>query len=361
MKRLSAFVIVMLATGQELVGQGRAFTPNDWYRVTNVSAPAISPDGRRVAFTVTTVVTAENKRHSEIWVAGTEDGVPVRYTSPSVESTQPRWSPDGRLLLFNSTRPGSKGRVYALRMDQPGGEAFEYDSIPGATLSADRGTMAWSEAIPEDTTKKADDLFIKMRADSRPPFAAITKPLDPARFDGRQYVDWPIVSNGQGFLANRRTARVWRPTQIWTQTVAAAQDGRPYSLVRKKVTDTRYSHGDVSISPDGQWIAFTADAELRPDSIVTAVNDSVDRLPYDAKRDEAPRNDSDLFVVAAAGGSPRRVARIMGDEVRVRWSPDGRYLAFTQQADAVHEPPDHAGRGAGRRAGAAHRELAVRA
>ena len=61
------------------------------------------------------------------------------------------------------------------------------------------------------------------------------------------------------------------------------------------------------------------------------MEDSLDRLPYDAKRDEAPRNDSDLFVVAAAGGSPRRVARIMGDEGRIRWSPDGRHLAFTQQ------------------------------
>ena len=100
-----------LALPAALLGQGRAFTPNDWYRLTTLSSPAISPDGKQVAFTVTTVVTAENKRHSEIWVVGAEAGSPVRYTSPSVESTQPRWSPDGRLLLFNSTRQGSKGRV----------------------------------------------------------------------------------------------------------------------------------------------------------------------------------------------------------------------------------------------------------
>jgi dipeptidyl aminopeptidase/acylaminoacyl peptidase len=330
--RYMLYLATALTLPATLVAQGRAFTPNDWYRVTNLSSPSVSPDGKQVAFTVTTVVTAENKRHSEIWVVGTEGGSPVRYTSPSVESTQPRWSPDGRLLLFNSTRPGSKGRVYALRMDQPGGEAFEYDSLPGASFSSDRRTMAWSEAAPEDTTKKPNDPYEKMRADSRPPFGAITKPLDPARFDGRQYVDWPIVSNGVGFLANRRTARVWRPTQVWVQTVAGAQDGRPYDIARRKVTDTRYSHREVSISPDGQWIAFVADADLRPDSIVTAVADSVDHLPYDAKRDEAQRDDSDLFIVAAAGGEPRRVARIPGDEGRVEWSPDGRYLVFGQQA-----------------------------
>nr|MCU0635331.1 hypothetical protein [Gemmatimonadaceae bacterium] len=42
----------------------RAMTLADWYRVTQVSGAQLSPDGRRVAFTVTTVRESENKRHS---------------------------------------------------------------------------------------------------------------------------------------------------------------------------------------------------------------------------------------------------------------------------------------------------------
>ncbi|HEX9894545.1 MAG TPA: S9 family peptidase [Gemmatimonadales bacterium] len=305
--------------------QGRGFTPNDWYRVTNVSSPAISPDGRLVAFTVTTVVTGENKRHSEIWVGGSEAGAPVRYTSPSVESSNPRWSPDGRLLLFTSTRPGAKGRTFALRMDAPGGEAFEYDSIPAGSVSADRKLLAWSEPVREDSSGgRADDPYSKMKAEARPPFGAITKPLDPARFDGRHYVDWPIKGNGQGYLANRSTARVWRPAQIWVQQL----DGN----VRRQITMDGYSHGDVQISPDGRWIAFTADSELRADSAAQVVRDSLARLPYNAKRDEAPRNERDIFVIPAAGGTARRVARLMGVEVNLEWSPDGKYLSFVHRA-----------------------------
>ena len=44
-----------LAIASGALGQGRAFTPQDWYRVTTVSNPALSPDGKWVAFQVTTV------------------------------------------------------------------------------------------------------------------------------------------------------------------------------------------------------------------------------------------------------------------------------------------------------------------
>jgi len=56
-------LVALSAPLQGLAAQGRAFTPADWYRVTTVSAPAVSPDGRLVAFTVTTVKEADNKRH----------------------------------------------------------------------------------------------------------------------------------------------------------------------------------------------------------------------------------------------------------------------------------------------------------
>src|SRR5207249_7264195 len=82
-----------------LLAQGRAFTPNDWYRVTTLSTPAVSPDGKQVAFTVTTARAAENKRHSEVWLVSIAGGDPARLTSPGVESSSPWWSPDGKPRL----------------------------------------------------------------------------------------------------------------------------------------------------------------------------------------------------------------------------------------------------------------------
>ena len=74
---------------------------------------------------------------------------------------------------------------------------------------------------------------------SRPPFGAITRPLDATRFDGRHYVDLPIKGNGQGYLANEREARAYRPRQVWVQTIApgGGANDRPYAITRRKVTD----------------------------------------------------------------------------------------------------------------------------
>ena len=300
----------------------RAFTPADWYRLTTLSAPTLSPDGKRVAFTVTTVREAENKRHSEVWVAGTGSGEPQRYTSPSTESSNPRWSPDGAYLFFTSNRPGGKGTTWALRMDQPAGEATQLDEYPSGSVPSDRRFAIWTDTVAADTTAdstKTKDPFSAMGATARPPFGAITHPVDPKRFDGRHIVESSYKSNDRGFLPNRWLPRNYNASQIWVQKF----DGSP----KRKLTNTAYSHRRAVVSPDGKWIAFVADPRLRSDSAVQAERDSLARLPYDSARDERVRNDGDVYVVAVTGGTPRKVAELPGEENALAWSPDGSRIA----------------------------------
>jgi dipeptidyl aminopeptidase/acylaminoacyl peptidase len=316
--------LVALAAPLGLQAQAqRAFTPADWYRLTTLGAPAMSPDGKLVAFTVTTVREADNRRHQEVWVVPTAGGQSSRYTAPGYESSNPRWSPDGRWLLFNSTRPGSRGRTWGLRMDQPGGEAVEIDSFPAGAMPANKRFVVSSEPLPADTARATNE-WTGMQPMARPPYGSITQPLDPKRFDGRHITDMRYKANGQGFVPSPAAARVIRPSQLWIQ----ALDGTP-----KRIIDTtRYSRRSPVVSPDGQWIAYIADPEMRPDSVSQAIADSIAVLPYDAKRDEAPRNDADIFVVAVTGGTPRRLTSQVGSESDLNWSPDGRMISFTSSA-----------------------------
>src|SRR5512144_1484810 len=69
--------------------------------------------------------------------------------------------------------------------------------------------------------------------------------------------------------------------------------------------------GDPRISPDGAWIAYTISS-------------------LDKKEDNS---DTDIYMVAAAGGTPVKLTSSKKPENSPRWSPDGRYLAFLSGRD----------------------------
>jgi len=324
-----ALVAVPLSAQQP--SSARAFTPEDWYRLTTVSSPAMSPDGRWVAYTVTTVDEEHNRRHAEVWMSSVDGGEPTRLTAPGTESSSPRWSSDGAYLLFTSRRDGGDGSTWVLRMDRsPSGEAFQMKDWREGSVPASGAFTVWTESASGDEDGGAageparDDPFRRMAPMARPPYGSITEPVDPTRFDGRHVVDFPYKRNGPGFQPNRREAREWDPSQIWRQAVG--------DTAKRPLTDTRYSHRSAVVSPDGRWIAFTADPELRADSVVQAERDSIAKLPYDEARDEAPRNDADIFVLPADGGAPRRLTSMDGSEGRLAWSPDSRRIAFVSSA-----------------------------
>jgi dipeptidyl aminopeptidase/acylaminoacyl peptidase len=326
---VAALLAVALPASAQTSSAGRAFTPEDWYRVTTVSSPAMSPDGRYVAFTVTTVDEDANRRHAEVWMVPTAGGEPTRLTAPGAESSNPRWSHDGAYLFFTSRREGGEGSTWVLRMDRtPSGEAFQMEDWPEGSVPANGAFAVWTESADDDEDADAaeepaedeDDPYAKMQPMARPPFGSITKPEDARRFDGKQLVDFPYKANGRGFLPNRREAREWNAAQIWKQAFG--------DTAKTMLTETAYSHRGATVSPDGKWIAFVADADLRPDSVVQAERDSLARLPYDAAREEAPRNDADIFVIPVTGGEPRRLITQNGSEGSLTWSPDSRQLAF---------------------------------
>src|SRR5262245_1578552 len=238
MRIASALLVALLPMGLAIAQQPaatttkHAFTPADWYKVSQVAGPVLSPDGKQIAFTVTTVREAENKRHTEIWMVPVAGGTPVRMTSPSTESTNPRFSDDGKILYFTSQRPGIRGANWALRLDQPG-EAFQPERPPqfqqgvqpadkSFTIIAEgeggggfggrggRGGGRGGEPSSDSTTSPdsalANDPFGRMLPMARPPYGAVTKPENPARFDGRHVVEMVYKSNNAGFVPGPTTA-----------------------------------------------------------------------------------------------------------------------------------------------------------
>ena len=110
------------------------------------------------------------------------------------------------------------------------------------------------------------------RSPFRPTARSRSRWISP-RFDGRQIVNFPYKANGTGFGvsdaapggAGAGAAAVWRRPRQSAYQLFTEKKGETH---RVQLTRTAYSHNDVVVSPDGKWIAFTADAHLRPDSLV---------------------------------------------------------------------------------------------
>ncbi|MYL05771.1 MAG: hypothetical protein F4012_02840, partial [Gemmatimonadales bacterium] len=108
---VAAFSVHSAVVPASLASQeGRPLELADYYRLKDAGSPALSPDGSRVAYVVTTVLEEENRRHSEIRLANADgSGEATRVTSPSFSASSPRWTPDGRHLVFTSNRPDPGG------------------------------------------------------------------------------------------------------------------------------------------------------------------------------------------------------------------------------------------------------------
>jgi dipeptidyl aminopeptidase/acylaminoacyl peptidase len=260
---------------------------DDLFHLKDVSDPRLSPDGRSVAYTLTSLDAKEDEADTDLYLVPTDGGAALRLTSGKKDETHPRFSPDGAWIAFLSARDGKKAQVYL--MSRRGGEAEKLTGFRGAVSD-----LAWSP----------DSKRLALVVSDADPDAPDEGDEDKGS-GGRKRTAKPIVlrrlqfkRDGEGYLREvRKHVHVF---EVATRTSV-------------QVTSGPFDDSDPAWSPDGESIAFVSNRTL-PDP---------DRS-----------QDSDVFVVAAREGSvPRAIATTAGTDGSPAFSPDGRWIAFVAGGD----------------------------
>lgn len=306
MRRVSIALVVALLAVTAAHAQTRGIIPTDYYRMTFVGNTEISPTGDLVAFVVTTISEEENKRHREIWLQQLDDGQPqgepFRFTDPTEESTNPRWSPDGTILSFTSRRGEDENTAWFMRVTAPGGEAYHIEGVDAApTWSPDGQWIAFTRA-PEDEDDEEAEGPREERNQRKGWIApdAISRTLDPSRFDGRVITSRRYKRDGTQTLLPHPSTR--DKSQLF---VVAAEGGEP-----RQLTDMPFNVRGIDWMPNGNGIIFGGNP-----------------LEDDEWNQE---NTQELYAIGLDGREPRVLTTNPGSETGADISPNGGQLAFVQ-------------------------------
>lgn len=129
-----------------------AVKSEDFVKLKFPNFPALSPDGKKLAFAVKSIDETKNRYKSGIFLK-TEGQEPViRFTAGTSVDSSPQFSPDGKYLAFLSSRAENGMQLYCMPVE--GGEAKSVTNFPkgvvGFTWSNDSLTFLVSARVNEE-------------------------------------------------------------------------------------------------------------------------------------------------------------------------------------------------------------------
>ncbi|WP_239461784.1 alpha/beta hydrolase family protein [Occallatibacter savannae] len=289
--RLSNCAVSILAISSAAFGQNSASlkppTIDQSLEMYNVGSPKISPDGKRVIYEQARTNWDANTFETDLWIAdvGSRERHLLTATGHSCNSAE--WSPDGKWIAFASDRPGAlpkspDGKRQLWIMPADGGEAQQLTKmekgIGGFEWAPDSRRIAFNAEAPE---AKA----LKDRKES--------------------FGDYQVVH------ADYQMMHLWLidlPKTDAAGRMSAIAD--PKQLTKE---DT-FTIDEFSFSPDGSKIAFSAAKD--PDLI--------------------SEGSKDIYVIAVAGGAPKKIVDTPGPDGDPKWSPDGKQIAYVTSNGAKY-------------------------
>jgi dipeptidyl aminopeptidase/acylaminoacyl peptidase len=320
MKTFAAITFLLASSlfAQLQPSQKQPFTFEDMMKLKRVGAPVPSPDGKWVVFDCEDVDLAANTKISHLWIVPASAGESRRLNPSPNHEERPRFSPDGKRLIWTS-KATDPTQIWMCDFDPEAGQLVgkprQVTSIStgadGAIWSPDGKNIVFVSAVYPDCK---DDACNKQRDEE------LKKSKVKAKIFSRLfYRHWNAFTEFKrshlfvlsadavvgAFVSNAQALGTSASTTPRDLT-PGDHDVPPFSLGGQDM---------YAISPDGQEVAYTS---------------NIDEV-------EATSTNNEIFVVAISGGAPKKISTSSGSDTTPLYSPDGKYLAWRSQARAGFE------------------------
>jgi dipeptidyl aminopeptidase/acylaminoacyl peptidase len=280
----------------------RPFTFEDMMKMKRVGAPVPSPDGKWIVFDAVDVDLEANTKISHLWIVPAAGGEARRLNQTTNHEERPRFSPDGKRLIWTSKATDPTQIWMSNFTAESGGLDGQPRQVTNISTGADGGiwspdgknivflSSVYPEAKDDAENKRRDDELGKSKVKAK----VFTKLLY------RHWTSYTDFKRSHLFVVSAdgdATARDLTPGD---------HDVPPFNLGAQDM---------YSVSPDGQELAYTS---------------NIDEV-------EATSTNNEIFLVPMAGGTPKKISSSPGNDNTPLYSPDGNHLAWRSMARAGFE------------------------
>jgi dipeptidyl aminopeptidase/acylaminoacyl peptidase len=294
------FILTLVFSINLLTAQKKPFTIDDLYRLKGISTPEVSPDGKKLLFSVTEYNLKKGKSNSDIFLLNLVSGKQLQLTYDKSADFNPSWSSNGKKIYFISTREdGSQ----LWEMDARGGEARKvsdfYTGISSPLQASGTNKIYFtSQVFPECLDKEDCNKCNKEMAE--------------------KLTEGPVRAH----MADSLLFRHWNAYKDWqySHLFCLDMDKKKVKAVTKGLVDYPsvylWEGKGFDVSPDGKTVCIVSNPGGKP----------------------AHSTNGDLFLIDLTSPDPEPVNITKENKAYDGgpvFSPDGQWIAYR-----MHKVPD---------------------